>query len=186
MSTTATTRRVPSRTFLCCIPVRVGVAFLGVLGFLGGAAMATFAIIQMKRSPGTTGNKVALIIQIVIYILLAILSVIGLIGAISRKLAFVRSYFWMVFVHLLLSIGLGIYAIVHNFKDAPKYIDECAGGSDDPSVLQSCQDGSKLFKGIMIAVFVFVWLLEIWACSIVHSYSKQLVEEQAVKDTENW
>ena len=64
-------------------------------------------------------------------------------------------------MHLLLSIGLGIYAIVHNFKDAPKYIDECAGGSDDPSVLQSCQDGSKLFKGIMIAVFVFVWLLEI-------------------------
>ena len=105
----------------------------------------------------------------------------------------------------MLSIGLGVYAIVHNFKDAPKYIDECASGSEDPSVLQSCQDGSKLFKGIMIAVFVVVWLLEICqfiyfisvvlahylffplgACSIVHSYGKQLVEEQAAKDTENW
>jgi len=148
--------------------------------------MTTFAIIQIKRSPGTTGNKVSLVIQIVIYILLAILSVIGLIGAISRKLAFVRSYFWMVFVHLLLSIGLGVYAIVHNFKDAPKYIDECVSGSEDPSVLKSCEDGSKLFKGIMIAVFIFVWLLEIWACSIVHSYSKQLSEEQDAKDPENW
>jgi hypothetical protein len=67
----------------------------------------------------------------------------------------------MVFVHLLLSMGLGIYAIVHNVKDAPKYISECASGSDDPSVLKSCQDGSTLFKAIMIAVFVFVWLLEI-------------------------
>lgn len=106
-------------------------------------------------------------------------------------------------MHLLLSIGLGVYAIVHNFKDAPKYIDECASGSEDPSVLKSCEDGSKLFKGIMIAVFIFVWLLEICqffylsyfcylcslllgACSIVHSYTNQLRDEQADKDTENW
>jgi hypothetical protein len=178
-------RRVPSHTFLCCIPVRVGVVFLALVGALGGLAMTAFAIIQIKHSPGTTGNKVALVVQIVIYILLAIVSVFGLIGAISRKRSFVRSYLWMVFVHLLLSIGLGIYAIVHNFKDAPKYIDECASGSDDPSVLKSCQDGSKLFKGIMIAVFIFVWLLEIWACSIVNSYSNQLREEE-VKDSENW
>jgi len=180
------TRRVPSRTFLCCIPVRAGVVFLALLGFLGGGAMATFAILQIKRSPDSTRNKVALIIEIVIYILLAILSVIGLIGAISRKLAFVRSYFWMVLLHLLLSIGLGVYAIVHNFKDAPKYIDECVSDSDDPTVLKACEDGSKLFKGVMIAVFIFVWLLEIWACSIVHNYSRQLAEEQTVKDTENW
>ena len=71
-------------------------------------------------------------------------------------------------MHLLLSIGLGVYAIVHNFKDAPKYIDECASGSEDPSVLQSCQDGSKLFKGIMIAVFVVVWLLEICQIYLFH------------------
>ena len=118
-------------------------------------------------------------IQIIIYILLAILSLFGfvylpvlsyrcstdkphsLIGAISRKRSFVRSYLWMIFVHLLISIGLGIYAIVRNFKEAPKYVEECASGSEDPSVLKSCEDGSKLFKIIMIAVFVFVWLLEI-------------------------
>jgi hypothetical protein len=73
----------------------------------------------------------------------------------------------MVFVHLLLSIGLGIYAIVHNFKDAPKYIDECASGSEDPSVIKSCEDGSKLFKVTMIAVFIFVWLLEICQLFII-------------------
>jgi len=147
--------------------------------------MAAFAIIQMKRSAGNTANKVALIIQIVIYILLAILSIFGLAGVISRRLAFIRLYFWMVLLHLMLSVGLGIFAIVHNFKDAPTYVSECASGSEDPSVLKSCQDGSTLFKAIMIAVFVLIWLLEIWACSIVHSYSRQLVEEQA-KGTETW
>ena len=109
-------------------------------------------------------------------------------------------------MHLLLSIGLGIYAIVQNFKDSSKYIDECASGSDDPDVLKSCQDGSKLFKGIMIAVFIFVWLLEICqlffyfisvahahlfllllgACRIVNSYSNQLRVGELVKDSENW
>ena len=95
----------------------------------------------------------------------------SLAGAISRKLAFVRLYFWMVFAHLLLSIGLGIYAIHTNFKDAPKYISECASGSDDPSVLKSCQDGSNLFKGIMIAVFIFIWLLEIcqFLCNVIRA-----------------
>ena len=116
----------------------------------------------------------------------------------------------MVLVHLLISIGLGIYAIIHNFRDAPKYIDECASGSEDPSVLKSCEDGSKLFKGVMIAVFIFVWLLEFCqffiyfisvtyahlllllllllsgACWIIHSYANQLRDEQADKDTENW
>jgi len=182
---TVNARRVSSRTFLCCIPVRAGVVFISFLGLLGGGVMAALAILQLKRSAGNTGNKIALIVQIIIYILLAILSVFGLIGAISRKLAFVRLYFWMVFVHLLLSIGLGVFAIYTNFKNSSTYVSECASGSDDPSVLKSCQDGSKLFKGIMITVFVVVWLLEIWACSIVHSYSKQLVEEQA-KDTETW
>jgi len=182
---TVNARRVPSRTFLCCIPVRAGVVIISLIGLLGGSLMAALAIIQMKRSAGNTGNKVALIVQIVIYILLAILSVFGLAGAISRKLAFIRLYFWMVFVHLLLSIGLGVFAIQNNFKSAPTYVSECASGSDDPSVLKSCQDGSNLFKGIMIAIFVLLWLLEIWACTIVHSYSKQLVEEQA-KDTETW
>jgi len=147
--------------------------------------MAAFAILQMKRSAGNPGNKVALVIQIVLYILLAMVSIFGLAGAISRKLAFIRLYFWMTFVYLLLSIGLGVFAIVHNFKDAPKYVSECASDSKDPSVLKSCQAGSSLFKGIMIALFVLIWLLEIWACSIVHSYSRQLVEEQA-KDTETW
>ena len=66
------------------------------------------------------------------------------------------------------------------------YIDECVSSSEDPPVLQleSCQDGLKPFKGIMIQVagFIFVWLLEIWACSVVQLWP----EEQAVKDTENW
>jgi hypothetical protein len=177
---------VTTRTFLCCIPVRAGVVFLALLGFFGGSLITAASIIQLKRSEG---SKVSLILQVVIYILLAIVSIFGLVGAITRKLVFVRLYFGMLLTHLIFNLATGAFAIYRNFKDAPKYISECSSGSADSAVLKSCQDGAKLWKGVMIGVFILAWLIEIWACSIVHQYSKQLKEESAtgmVKDTETW
>ena len=107
------TRRVPSHTFLCCIPVRVGVVVsfvfyckyysakaCGVVPFpswllrrhcSGGLCdypdealtydCLAYQCCECQTHPrflaGTTGNKVALIIQIVVYILLAIVSIFG-------------------------------------------------------------------------------------------------------------
>lgn len=132
----------------------------------------------------------------------------SLIGAISRRLGFVRAYFGMLIVHLLFSMGTGVFAIYRNFKDAPKYISDCASGSEDPSVLRVCNDGAAMVKGVMIAVFILAWFLEtctssilswrshtngsgmLGAVVIVAKYSKQLAEEEmsknAVKDTESW
>ena len=115
----------------------------------------------------------------------------------------------MLVTHLIFNLATGAFAIYRNFKDAPKYISECSSGSEDSAVLKSCQDGAKLWKGVMIGVFILAWLIEICqfsyvlslllsmfipcsisgACSIVHKYSKQLKEESAtgmVKDTETW
>lgn len=178
--------RATTRTFLCCIPVRVGVVLLTLLGFMGSCLITAVAIINLKRSEG---SKTALIIQIVIYILLAIVSIFGLVGAITRRLTFVRVFFGMLVTHLIFSIVTGAIAIHSLFKDAPNYISECVSGSDESSVLKSCQNGANLRKGVTIGVFIVAWLLEIWACLIVHKYNQQLVEESTtgmVKDTETW
>ncbi|KAF8972926.1 hypothetical protein BDZ97DRAFT_1778389 [Flammula alnicola] len=178
--------RVLSRTFCCCIPVRAGVILLALLGLIGGSAITAASIINLKRSDG---SRTAAIIQIIIYILLAIVSIFGFIGAVTRKLGFIRSYLAMLIVHLLFNLGMGIYAIHRNFKDAPKYISDCASGSEDPGVLTVCRNGAALLKSLMIGVFILAWLLETWACFIVVNYSKQLAEEEAqsiVKDTESW
>jgi cytochrome b len=179
--------KVLRRTFCCCIPVRVGVILLGILGLIGGSGVAAIAIINLKRQEG---SKTASILQIIIYILLAFISIFGLIGAVSRRLGFIRLYVGMLITHLLFSMGSGIYAIHRNFKDAPKYISDCASGSEDAGVLRVCQNGAALLKSVMIGVFILAWLLETWACFIVVSYNKQLVEEEQtksiVKDTESW
>jgi len=179
--------RILTRTFCCCIPVRAGVILLAILGLIGGSGIAGIGIINLKHSEG---SKIASVLQIIIYLLLAIVSIFGLIGAITRRLGFVRVYLAMLILHLLFSMGTGIYAINRNFKDAPKYISDCASGSKDEGVLRVCNDGAALLKSVMIGSFILAWLLETWACVIVVHYSKQLAEEEftrsTVKDTESW
>jgi len=179
--------RVITRTFCCCIPVRAGVILLAILGLIGGSGVAAIGIINLKRSEG---SKTALVIQIIVYLLLAIVSIFGLIGAIAKRLAFVRLYLAMLIMHLLFSMGTGIYAIHRNFTDAPKYISDCESGSTEKAVIAVCSQGATLLKSVMIGSFILAWLLETWACFIVVHYSKQLAEEEAtksmVKDNESW
>ncbi|KAJ2913477.1 hypothetical protein MD484_g6947, partial [Candolleomyces efflorescens] len=186
MSPNATAVR--SRTFCCCVPVRAGVILLSFLGLFGGAAVAAVGIISLKKS---TGTEKSLIIQIVVYILLSLISFLGLVGGIGRKLICVRIYFGMLVFHLAFSVAAGIFAIYRVFKDSDNYISECLlGKENDPTALKTCQAGASLLKGLMVTVFIVFWILTTWACVIVHSYSKQLEEEEAtrdmVKDTEAW
>jgi len=188
MSTTRKDNFVPSRTFCCCIPVRAGVILLSILGFLGGGAVAAVGIISLKKSAGI---EKSLIIQVVVYILLCLISLLGLVGGIGRKLVLVRIYFGMLVFHLAFSFGGGIFAIHRVFQDTPNYVKECVLGKEtDPNAVKTCEAGASLLKGLMVVVFIAFWLVETWACFIVHNYNRQLQEEEStrtmVKDTEAW
>ncbi|KAJ7502792.1 hypothetical protein B0H11DRAFT_1986377 [Mycena galericulata] len=169
--------RVQSRKFCCCIPVRFGVVVIGIIGLAGGGIIAVAGLIQADRSPG---SKLAYIIQIIVYGLLAILSVFGIIGAIFRKRGLIRAYFAMLTVHVLFSVASGVFSLYRFFQDAPADVQTCINKSTDSTVINACQKGMSVMKGVMVAVFVFVWLMEIWGCIIVNNYSKQLGQEQEV------
>jgi len=167
--------RVQSRKFCCCIPVRFGVVVIGIIGLAGGGIIAVGGVIQAERSPG---NKLAYIIQIAVYALLAILSVLGIIGAIFKKRGLIRSYFVMLTVHVLFSIASGVFSLYRFFQDAPDEVNTCINNSTDATVIKACQKGVSVMKGVLIAVFAFVWLIELWGCIIVNNYSNQLAQEQ--------
>ncbi|KAJ7928604.1 hypothetical protein B0H13DRAFT_990647 [Mycena leptocephala] len=168
--------RVPSRKFCCCIPVRFGVVIIGIIGLAGGGVIAVGGVIQANRS---SGNKLAYIIQIFVYGLLAVLSVLGIIGAIIKKRGLIKAYFATLTVHVLFSIASGVFSLYRFFQDAPDDVTKCINNSTDDLVIKSCQKGISVMKGVLVAVFVFVWLMEIWGCIIVNNYSRQLGEEQA-------
>ncbi|KAJ6558554.1 hypothetical protein DFH09DRAFT_1163173 [Mycena vulgaris] len=178
---------VQSRTFCCCIPVRFGVVVIGIIGLAGGGVIAVGGVIQANRS---TGNKLAYIIQIIVYGLLAILSIFGIIGAILKKRGLIRAYFAILAVHVLFSIASGVFSLYRFFQDGPDDVNKCidSSNSTDDVVIKACQTGMSVMKGVLVAVFIFVWLMEIWGCIIIKNYSKQLGEEKAMaqkaKDSE--
>ncbi|KAJ7497109.1 hypothetical protein FB451DRAFT_215881 [Mycena latifolia] len=169
--------RVQSRTFCFCIPVRFGVVVIGIVGLAGGGVIAVGGVVQANRS---AGNKLAYIIQIIVYGVLAILSVSGIIGAIFKKRGLIRAYFAILTVHVLFSVASGVFSLYRFFGDAPDDVNKCINNSTDDVAIQACQKGMSVMKGVLIAVFIFVWLMEIWGCLIVKSYSTQLGEEQAM------
>lgn len=62
-------------------------------------------------------------------------------------------------------MGMGVFAIIRNFKEAPKYYADCLLGPDgtpskEASVINTCTNGTTLLKSVMIAIFVVAWLLE--------------------------
>jgi hypothetical protein len=177
------------RTCCFCIPTRAGVIFFGLLGLLGGTAVAATGIYNLVHQ-NLKGSRIALLIQIISYILLALVSVLGLIGAISRRIVCIRAFFVILILHLLASIGTGIYAIRLTFLDGPEYSSQCESNSEDPGVIKSCKQAFTLLKAFVVIIYIGAWLIQIWASVVVFKYMRQLSDEdkarKALKASETW
>jgi len=170
---------VHTRKLCCCIPVRVGAFVIALLGLFGGALVTAAGILQAKySSQNVMINKAALTVQIIIYLLLAIVSLFGLVGVIIKRRKFVVMYWVMLVIHLGFSIVASIFSLNAVFKSAPSDITRCVNGSPNHKDLVDCKNAMNVTKGIAVAVCIFVWLIEIYACVIVDSYVKQLADEE--------
>jgi len=184
-----TVAEVRSRTFCCCIPVRVGVILLALLGFVGGGFISAGTIIALKSSKGI---EKSMALQTAAFIILTLVSLLGLVGGFARKLILVRIYFGLVIFQLAFSVGAGIFAIFRIFKESPSYIQQCLepDSSDAQIIEKNCKQSLGVVKGLMITAFIVAWLLQMLCCVIVHRYGRQLEEEEEtrsmVKDTETW
>ncbi|KAK0455391.1 uncharacterized protein EV420DRAFT_565630 [Desarmillaria tabescens] len=173
--------RIKSNKFCCCLPVRLGVLIIGVLGVALGGIIAVGGIIQYTHLGGDIKNKLPYVIQIVVYGLYAIISLGGLVGAVIKRIGLIKTFYFILIVHVMFSIASGSFSIYRYFKDAPDSVRSCVNGSQDDLVVEGCEKGVSVMKGVLIGVFVFVWLMEIWGCMIVKSYSRQLEDEADVK-----
>jgi hypothetical protein len=173
---------VRSRTFCCCIPVRLGVFIISILGVGLGGLLAVAGIIQLKNiGDAPMQDKWPYIVQIVVYGLYAAVSVMAFFGATCRQLATIKSYAVTLAIHLVLSIASGGYSLYSYFKDSPSVVNDCINGSTDETTIQACNQGETVVKGVMVGVFIFVWLMELWGVFIVREYGYQLDEEIALR-----
>jgi len=174
-----------TRTFLCCLPVRLGVFLLSLISMAVGSFVAAFGwirISQLNQHPLTRTDRIALWIHAVMFSILGVLAVLGFIGCLAKSRRMVAGFAIALAIHLGFSVASGIFNIYLFFRQAPhEAIEFCANGSTDPSVIDSCKNGTGITKGIMIAIYVVTWLIQLYAYFIVEWYVDQLDDEEMEK-----
>ncbi|PFH51653.1 hypothetical protein AMATHDRAFT_142119 [Amanita thiersii Skay4041] len=170
------------RTFCCCLPVRLGVFILTILGLAGGLILSVVGweqVTHIRRNPLSTENSIALVLHSIMFTLLALISLLGFIGAIIKQRSLVSTFGMMLLVHLLVNVGIGIYAIYSMFRNNSKeIISACLDGQTDKESLEVCKSSAKVVQGIIITIYILVWLLQLFGFIIVIRYCHQLDDEE--------
>lgn len=176
---------VRSRKFCCCLPVRFGVFILSLLAMVGGsfvAAMGWIQVSQLKQNPLDRSEEIALWIHSSMFTLLALLSVFGFIGAIIKNRRMVSGFAIALAIHLGFSIASGIFTLYSQFKaNSADAVATCLSASTDATE-DGCKSGIAIMKGIMVAIYVITWFIQLYAYFIVERYADQLDDEEMSKN----
>jgi len=177
---------VRSRKFFCCLPVRLGVFVLSLLSMIGGsftAAAGWIQVSQLQQNPLGRDETIALYVHSGMFTILALVSVFGFIGVIIKNRRMVSSFAVALAITLGLSVASGIFTLYSLFKQDPSSaIAQCLSASTDATA-DGCKSGINIMKGVMIAIYVLTWLIQLYFYFIVERYVDQLDDEEMAKNT---
>jgi len=179
---------VRSRKFCCFLPVRLGVFVLSLLAMVGGsfvAAIGWIQVSQLSKNPMDKADEIALWIQSSIFTILGALAVLGFLGALIKNRSMIASFAMALAIHLGFSIASGIFSLYSLFRqhsqDAlTKCLNDTAENSES---ITTCQNGLAIMKGVMVAIYIVTWLIQLYAYFVVERYADQLEDEEMANNT---
>ncbi|KAF8816411.1 hypothetical protein BYT27DRAFT_7248291 [Phlegmacium glaucopus] len=181
---------VRSRTFCCCLPVRLGVFILSLLALIAGSfisAVGWIQISQLKQHPVSKANEIALWIQSSMFSFLALLAVFGFLGAMIKNRGMISGFAVALAIHLGFSVASGIFSIYTMFAhDTSGSLDTCIQSATkdldatqvSDGITKGCKQALIVLKAVLVAVYVLTWLIQLYAYFIVERYADQLDEER--------
>jgi len=179
---------VRSRTFCFCLPVRFGVFLLSILALGGGGFVSVIGWIKishLKDHPLGKNDEIALWVQTSMFSLLALLAIFGFLGALIKSRGMVSGFASGLAIHLVFSIASGVFAIYAMFtRDSQEALDKCIEKANDNSdaTVQSCKKAIILLKALVVAIYVLVWFIQLYAYFVVDRYVDQLDEEYMLEN----
>ena len=180
--------QIESKKFCFCLPVRLGVFVVSLLTMLAGSIVGVIGWMQVAQFRRTAGvevtDEISAYIHASIFTLLGVLSIFGFAGSLVRVRGLVISYSVGLAIHLGLSIASGVFTMYTIFRPNPaNSVEQCIKDANPtPDLLEEtrsiCATGMAIGKGIVVAIYVITWLLQLYAYFIVERYVEQLEEEE--------
>jgi len=160
---------------------------MSLIAMVGGSFVAAIGWIQVSQfsnHPVEKSEEIALWIHSSMFSLLGLLAVLGFIGCLIKSRGMVSSFAVALAIHLGFSVASGIFTLYTVFKQSPQdVVDKCVNGSTEDSVIESCKNGVGLMKGLLIAIYIITWLIQLYAYFVVERYVDQLDDEEMAKHT---
>jgi len=102
---------------------------------------------------------------------------ISFIGALIKSRSMVSSFAIALAIHLGFSIASGIFRLYTLFKQSPQEaLANCLNETaEDSEAAKTCHDGLAVMKGVMIAIYVITWLIQLCVYPILAKKNKNSI-----------
>ncbi|KDR75832.1 hypothetical protein GALMADRAFT_248557 [Galerina marginata CBS 339.88] len=179
-------------TFCCCLPVRMGVISMSILGCLVAGLLTVILWFELESTTDLTSQeRAAFVIAALTETILFAASIFGLVGAIVRKQSFTQIYAYILYVHFIINLGVAAYLTYEVTRVTTKFENlACQAAIKDPQAQGQCTGFLTFARWVYLAIASTVLLVELYGAIIVTRYLNQLKREkgsaQAMRmDTEN-
>ncbi|KAF9012388.1 hypothetical protein BDQ17DRAFT_1343794 [Cyathus striatus] len=167
-------------TFCCCLPVRMGVISMSILGILVAGVLSLILWFEVATTPDmSSGEKAAFVIAGLVETFLFAASIFGFVGAVVRKQTFVQVYAYIIYVHFVLNLGVAaflLYEVTRFSSNAA--VAACQKTIKNEQAQEQCSGFLSIATGVYWAISVLVLLIELYGAIIVTRYVNQLMREK--------
>lgn len=166
--------------FCCCLPVRVCVIIMALLGFLLSGVLSIILWFEVASADRLTSKeRGAFIGGAIVETLFFLISSVGLIGAIVRKQTFVTAYTIGLYVHFLLNLGVAGYLLFVILHATSKDTDVlCQHAINNPQTQGQCSTLFNTIRGIYAALASIILIIELYGAIVATRYVYQVRGEK--------
>lgn len=171
------------RNFLGCLPLRAGIWVLSLTGLMLGAAGAAggwFEVQNIEKHPVVVQDEIALFAQAIVFSLYGLFSLIGLIGGLVKNRIICHIYarlLAILFGLTILSFGYTLYYTFRPTSDGE--VLSCTRGDPDQFIVQFCDKGWSLVKGVPLVAFVTSLVIQCYTYIITGNFLEERELDEA-------
>ncbi|TFK44764.1 hypothetical protein BDQ12DRAFT_673536 [Crucibulum laeve] len=163
-------------TFCCCLPVRVGVIIMTILGMFFAGILSIVLWFEVSSTIDmTSGERAGFVIAGLVETFLFAASIFGFVGTVVRKQLFVQTYAYIIYFHFILNVGVAIFLLYEVTRFSSTATNKaCHDTIKDPQAQEQCTNLLNIATGVYWALTTFVLVAEMYGAIIVTRYVNRL------------